>query len=169
MARNIEIKAHAANFDSQFATAKALADGAPKELHQIDTFFNVAKGRLKLREFPNQDAQLIYYHRANQAGPKLSDYHITNTPNAAELKYTLSDTVGVLAEVKKRRILLMRGRTRLHFDIVEGLGQFIELEVVLNEQETLEAGRCEANQLMKLLGIQSHTLIDQAYVDLLLA
>jgi len=169
MARNIEIKAHATNFDQQLELGKQIADGEASVLIQTDTFFNSPTGRLKLREFPDRDAQLIYYHRANQSGPKLSDYHITNTPNATELKYTLSETLGKLAVVQKRRTLLMHGQTRLHFDQVENLGGFIELEVVLDDDHQIEFGQNEAKRLMLALKIEQTDLIEQAYVDLLLA
>ncbi len=169
MARNVEIKAYAKNYVRQLELAKTLADGSSQLLVQTDTFFNSPKGRLKLREFPDRDAQLIYYHRNDQSGPKLSSYHITHTPNAEQLKLTLRDTLGELAVVKKRRTLLMSGRTRLHFDQVEGLGDFIELEVVLRDEEHLEEGEQEAQTLMHELTIQDTDLIETAYVDLLLA
>lgn len=168
MAKNIEIKAHATNFDAQLKLGKRLADGDSTRLVQTDTFFNSPNGRLKLREFPDQEAQLIYYHRANQEGPKLSDYHITATRDAKQLKYTLSETMGIMAVVKKVRTLLMSGRTRLHFDDVEGLGTFIELEVVLEDSEPIEHGEQEALELMEKLSIRQEDLIDRAYVDLLI-
>lgn len=168
MARNIEIKAHANDFHTQLAQAQSVCEGQLEVLRQTDTFFAASQGRLKLREFPDRNAQLIFYHRVNQDGPKLSDYHITNTADAEQLKHTLSETMGVLAVVKKKRTLLMHGRTRLHFDEVEGLGQFLELEVVLNDDESIEQGELEAKQLMRLLSISDQDLIDRAYVDLLI-
>ncbi|TVR75585.1 MAG: adenylate cyclase, partial [Marinilabiliales bacterium] len=51
MAQNIEIKAKAVNFDRQVRIAAGLAGQPPELLTQMDTFFNVPYGRLKLREF----------------------------------------------------------------------------------------------------------------------
>ncbi len=172
MARNIEIKAHATDFKHQLKLAQKMASEPSAELIQTDTFFNCqhlseANTRLKLREFPNQEAQLIYYQRANQHGPKLSNYHITHTPNAEQLKHTLTALLGVHAVVEKVRTLLMVGRTRLHFDQVKQLGHFIELEVVLNDTDTTSDGEYEAQQLMQHLEIEPDHLIQHAYVDLL--
>ena len=61
----------------------------------------------------------------------------------------------------------MSGRTRLHFDQVENLGDFIELEVVLSNEDSIEGGEAEAHDLMSKLNIQAQDLIDVAYVDLL--
>jgi len=61
----------------------------------------------------------------------------------------------------------MSGRTRLHFDRVEGLGNFIELEVVLDTNDSIENGEAEAEFLMQKLNIQKDDLVDVAYVDLL--
>lgn len=38
--------------------------------------------------------------------------------------------MGVLGEVRKRRILFLHEQTRIHIDDVEGIGTFVELEVL---------------------------------------
>jgi predicted adenylyl cyclase CyaB len=167
MARNIEIKARASNVVSQLKLAEKISDQALVTLVQEDTFFNVTDGRLKLREFPDAKANLIFYRRVNTSGPKLSNYHITEIDDAAGLKNVLQKAYGVRHVVKKIRSLYMLGRTRLHFDVVEGLGDFIELEVVLEQYDSIESGEAEAESLMQQLNIQASDLIDVAYVDLL--
>ncbi len=167
MAKNIEIKAHAVNFDQQQQTANLLSDTRAQILVQKDTFFNVGEGRLKLREFPDGPAQLIFYRRSNTAGPKLSDYHITESDDPEGLKTVLEKAYGIRQVVKKQRILYLVGRTRLHFDTVDSLGQFIELEVVLSQQDSIEGGQHEAQDLMSKLSIEPNHLVDVAYVDLL--
>jgi adenylate cyclase class IV len=52
---------------------------------------------------------------------------------------------------------------------VEGLGHFLELEVMLVDGEAADAGIREAGELMDRLGIQPSQLIDGAYLDLLMA
>jgi len=55
----------------------------------------------------------------------------------------------------------------VHLDRVEGLGHFLELEVVLKENERAESGVQEAHSLMAQLGIEPSQLVETAYVDLL--
>jgi adenylate cyclase class IV len=59
------------------------------------------------------------------------------------------------------------GQTRIHLDEVEDLGTFLELEVVLDEDQTTEEGAEIARKLMKDLDVADTTLIHQAYIDLL--
>ncbi|MEM7360509.1 MAG: class IV adenylate cyclase [Pseudomonadota bacterium] len=167
MANNIEIKARAVNPARQRQLAADVSGSEPETLQQRDTFFNSPNGRLKLREFAQGAAQLIFYHRADQAGPKLSDYHITETDDAAGLKAILESAYGIRAVVSKVRELHLCGRTRIHLDSVEGLGEFIELEVVLEPGEDIHAGEKEAQSLMQRLEIEPDHLVEQAYVDLL--
>jgi adenylate cyclase class IV len=61
----------------------------------------------------------------------------------------------------------MVGNTRIHLDEVEGLGSFLELEVVLGPGESMEAGVATATGLVTELGIQESDLIQTAYIDLL--
>lgn len=167
MAQNIEIKARASNFKHQLDLAETASDQARQTLVQEDTFFVTPQGRLKLREFPDAPAQLIYYNRIDTQGPKLSEYFITATDDALGLKDVLSKAYGVRQVVKKVRHLYMSGRTRLHFDEVEGLGHFIELEVVLGDGDSMDEGQQEATLLMSALNIKDDDLIDVAYADLL--
>ena len=169
MARNIEIKARLADIDATLALARPLADGEPQLIAQDDTFFNAAKGRLKLRAFADGRGELIYYERPDQAGPKTSFYVLSPTASPDTLREALTLAHGQIGRVRKLRTLLLAGRTRIHLDRVEGLGDFMELEVALADDETLENGVAEAHALMARLGIAADQLIDVAYLDLLRA
>ena len=59
------------------------------------------------------------------------------------------------------------GQTRVHLDEVEGLGTFVELEVVLRPDQSPAEGTLIATGLMKKLGISDDQLVDRAYLDLL--
>lgn len=166
MARNVEIKARVPDLSVIEDRARAIATSGPVELAQDDTFFACAHGRLKLREFPDGTAELIHYLRPDDAGPKTSDYVISATATPDALRESLSRALGVIGRVRKRRRLYHLGRTRIHVDQVEGLGAFVELEVVLREGEASETGLGEAWRIMGLLGIDESQLVRGAYVDL---
>jgi adenylate cyclase class IV len=169
MPQNVEIKARANDFEVQALLAEKMSDSPPETLIQLDTFFKVEHGRLKLREFPDSPAQLIFYQRSDVSGPKLSDYQITESQDPEGLKRILSDAYTIIATVTKTRRLMINGRTRIHIDKVEGLGNFIELEVVLCEGESIADGQSEAKQIMDSLQIREQDLLAQAYVDLILS
>jgi predicted adenylyl cyclase CyaB len=67
--------------------------------------------------------------------------------------------------VEKRREVIIVGRTRIHLDEVRDLGTFVELEVVLRDDEMPEAGEREALQLLDMLGISANSLLSEAYID----
>jgi len=167
MPKNVEIKAYASEFDSQKAIAASLSDTPLEILEQKDTFFSVAEGRLKLRIFNDDFGQLILYKRSNQSGPKISEYQISETSSPNSLKQIMTNAYGVVGQVNKTRYLYISGRTRIHFDQVHGLGDFIELEVILNPSESQLDGKREAENLMDKLKITPQNLIDLAYTDLL--
>jgi len=167
MARNIEIKARIASVSDLAQQAALLATEAPCEIFQDDTFFKCDEGRLKLRDFANGTGQLIFYRRPDEAGPKESFYVLSETATPESLREVLSLANGIIGRVIKRRTLYMVGRTRVHLDHVEGLGQFMELEVVLEDGESTASGVQQAQALMHQLGIHSSQLVEGAYFDLL--
>ena len=167
MARNIEIKAQIESVESLAPKAAALANEGPSEIVQDDTFFCCESGRLKLRTFSTNHGELIFYRRANPHGPKESFYLRSPTSAPEILRESLSLAYGQVGRVQKHRTLFLVGRTRVHLDRVEGLGHFLELEVVLTDGEPSEVGILEARELMEKLGVKPHQLIEGAYVDLL--
>lgn len=169
MARNVEIKAHIDSVEALSPRAAALADHGPELLHQDDTFFPCSGGRLKLRAFGPERGELIFYARADQAGPKESFYLLSPTASPDTLRAALVAAHGEAGRVRKVRTLYLAGRTRIHLDRVEGLGDFLELEVVLADEESVEDGVAEAHALMAKLGVPAASLIEGAYVDLLRA
>jgi len=167
MPRNIEIKARIESVEDLAARTAALATEGPVEIEQDDTFFPCESGRLKLRAFSNEEGELIFYRRANQRGPKESFYIRSATTTPDSLRESLSVAYGQVGRVIKHRTLYLVGRTRVHLDRVQGLGDFMELEVVLENNESSETGVREAQLLMTKLGIEPSQLIEAAYVDLL--
>jgi predicted adenylyl cyclase CyaB len=167
MASNIEIKARVDDFDALKARAESLSDGPVEVIPQEDTFFKTEKGRLKLRILAPDLGYLIYYERPDQDGPKRSDYHLAETREPDNLKSALALALGIRGVVRKIRYLYMAGQTRIHLDDVEGLGHFMELEVVMREEQSDSEGQAIAEDLMRRLGVQEDALIEMAYMDLL--
>lgn len=168
--RNVEIKARVTNKEDIETRTKVLSNSSPVVLRQHDTFFKVPKGRLKLRRFEKGPGVLIYYERPDTEGPKLSDY-VKTTISKDEVQGVidvLEKSNGIIGVVEKVRILYIVGQTRIHIDSVDGLGDFMELEVVLNEDQSLEEGQKIAEELMTQLGVREADLISGAYLDMLL-
>jgi predicted adenylyl cyclase CyaB len=167
MARNVEIKARVPDMAALCQRVEAIADSGPEFIAQDDTFFACANGRLKLRAFANGSGELIAYERPDTTGPKTSSYFITPVPDPDSLRDTLARALGLAGRVIKRRTLFLVGATRIHLDEVEGLGDHLELEVVLRDDQSAEDGDAVARKLLAQLHVQPEHLIAGAYVDLL--
>ncbi|MGM9490155.1 class IV adenylate cyclase [Ideonella sp. YS5] len=167
MPRNIEIKARIDSVEQLQPRAAALADQGPMQIAQDDRFYECANGRLKLRRFSADRGELIFYRRADEQGPKESFYLRSPTSDPEGLHATLAAAWGERGRVVKQRTLYLAGRTRIHLDRVEGLGDFLELEVVLADDDLAEEGVREAHALMAMLGVEPSQLVQGAYLDAL--
>jgi predicted adenylyl cyclase CyaB len=163
---NIETKAAIKNRDAAVATAARLSDSGPEIIHQEDVFFRCQAARLKLRIFDRNHGELIRYQRENVAEARCSRYSIARTSDPQVLLEILTDTLGRLGAVKKTRTLYLAGQTRIHIDQVEGLGDFLELEVVLRPGQSEAEGKEIAAEFLREFGIGQRELIGEAYVDL---
>ena len=109
MPKNVEIKARTADLKAVKAVAEELSGGGPEVIKQHDIFYTPSSGksgRFKLRCFPAGNGQLIYYDRPDQAGPKTSDYAITEVPDVASLQKTLGMAIDIIGEVARKMIVL---------------------------------------------------------------
>jgi predicted adenylyl cyclase CyaB len=167
MSRNVEIKARVHDLATLRKHVVEMSALRPELLVQRDTFYSVLQGRLKLREFGDKTSELIYYERPDKAGPKISKYTRTQIPDAASMRELLGQILETKATVTKRREVFLIGRTRIHLDEVDGLGTFVEFEVVLTDDETDSDGERIVSVLMEQLGIRQEHLIERAYIDLL--
>ncbi len=167
MSRNVEIKARVTDLAALTRRVEAIADEGPTIIDQEDTFFHSATGRLKLRKFSDSKGELIYYERPDHPEPKECCYLRTEISAPEMLRSILSRSLGVRGVVRKRRTLYLADQTRIHLDDVAGLGHYVELEVVLSDDEAAEDGARLARALMRKLQIVETDLVDQAYIDLL--
>ena len=136
--------------------------------HQIDTYFNVKEGRLKLREGTIENA-LVFYKRDDQEGPKESKVTLYSVSKGASLKQMLVESLGILAIVDKERHIYFIDNVKFHVDLVKGLGTFCEIEAIdLKVDIGREKLLIQCEEYMKYLGIRSEDLISCSYSDLVL-
>jgi adenylate cyclase class 2 len=165
--QNVEAKFKLVNSAHAREVATRLGFEARGILSQRDTFFRVAHGKLKLRE-EAAGTWLIHYRRRREGDLELSDYEIVPVAEPARTRSMLASALSVLAEVRKERTLLMRGNIRLHLDRVEGLGDFGEIEAVLESGEIAESNRVAVRDILSLLDIGERDLIGVSYFEMML-
>lgn len=136
---------------------------------QVDTYFHVEAGRLKLRE-GNIENNLIYYNRDNVSGPKVSNFDLLPVTDAAVLKTMLTKAVGVKVVVKKVREIFYIGNVKFHLDTLEGFGSFVEIEASnLNLTISVDDLRQQCNSYMNAFQIKEADLVAVSYSELLLS
>ncbi|XP_039960422.1 uncharacterized protein LOC126758029 [Bactrocera neohumeralis] len=171
--RNVEIKARVGSdeeFQRRVQVARELTKSTGELLVQKDVFFNILDdskgGRFKLRYLqPPTPSQLIYYVRPNKTGPKLSTFNRVDVDDPALLEKILAQSNGVKGTLEKERYLFLHDQTRIHMDKVKHLGNFMEFEVCLRPDQTVEEGQKVADELMKVFNIRDEDLMTGAYFD----
>lgn len=165
--QNIEIKARYEDLKKGEQVCKVIEARFENSYHQIDTYFRVKKGRLKLRQIDAGTNQLIYYQRPDVDQPKMSDYHIYAVADPDLLKAMLDGALGVWKVIDKQREVYWFDEVRIHLDRVAGLGNFLEFEGVLAENSPPEPTRKKVDELLLSFEIPARDLIDVSYSDLL--
>jgi adenylate cyclase class IV len=164
--RNIEFKARVADLAATRTRAEAVATDRCGVIEQVDTYFHVPRGRLKLREAQPGEAQLVSYHRPDAGEPRASEYRLVTIGDPAGLKAALAATLGVKAVVRKRRELLWHHNERIHLDEVEGLGSFLELEAVVGPDADERVCRQRLDFLLDALRVNSADMLPGSYSDM---
>jgi len=165
---NIEIKARSSNHkEIRHILEQKRAEFRGLD-HQVDTYFKIPKGRLKLRRGDIENC-LIYYEREDTKRPKKSQVSLFKTDHASGLEEILKKSLGVLIEVDKQREIYFIDNIKIHLDNVEGLGEFVEIEAMGKDEK--RDGKWLLNQCryyMELFSISEGDLIGESYSDLLL-
>ncbi|MFH1392404.1 MAG: class IV adenylate cyclase [bacterium] len=164
---NIEIKARCANHAQIRKILKSKKAVFKGKDHQIDTYFKVKFGRLKLRE-GNIENCLIFYAREDKKGPKQSDYLLFKHDPRSCLKDMLIKSLGILAIVDKQREIYFIDNIKFHLDIVKNLGKFVEIEVIDNRKTSKDKLLKQCEYYLDLFQISKKDLISGSYSDLLL-
>lgn len=163
---NIEIKARCADPGRIRTLLQELAADFKGEDRQIDTYFNVPEGRLKLRE-GNIENALIHYRRTDQAGPKRSEVTLYRTTPGAALKEVLTTALGVRTVVDKKREIYFIGNVKFHIDSVKGLGSFVEIEAIDVDGSLGEVKlREQCDYYLDLFDIREENLVEESYSDM---
>lgn len=163
-AENVEYKTRLASFDAVEARLRRLGATFAGTLGQRDTYFAVPSGRLKLRE-QGDGAELIAYQREEDAPSMHSRYTLTAVTDPPAAIAALTDKHSVRGVVVKARRLWHFENARVHLDTVDGLGTFLEIEVVA--PETVDAGRATLTRLQGALDLDAAAAIRRSYIDLL--
>lgn len=137
--------------------------------HQVDTYFNVPLGRLKLREGTIEN-NLIHYHRENKKGPKQSNVSLYKSEPDSNLKNVLTTALGILTVVDKKREIYFIDNIKFHVDTVESLGTFVEIEAI-DRDGTIgkEILLKQCNFYLELFDIPQQDMISNSYSDLMLS
>lgn len=165
---NVELKAADPDPAASERACRALGARDGGTLVQRDTYFAVARGRLKLREDPERGTgELIFYLRADEAGLRSSSYWRAPAADPAALRELLAAAHGVAGVVAKRRRLFLHRNVRIHLDDVEGLGSFVELESVLATPGAESSDEAAAlAEVVEALGLAGRETIAGGYLDL---
>jgi len=165
---NIEIKAKSNNQGAIREILKSKNAHFEGVDHQIDTYFKVANGRLKLREGKIEN-HLIHYQRENKEGPKQSDVTLFKSDTKSSMKEILTKALGILVVVDKKREIYFIDNVKFHIDVVSDLGTFIEIEAIDNEGTIKKEKLLEQCQFfLDLFKISQEDLVSVSYSDLLL-
>lgn len=136
--------------------------------HQVDTYFQVPRNRLKLREGTIENS-LIYYNRPDQPGPKRSDVLLHIADDTKSLRKILEAVHGVLVIVDKQREIWFVGNVKIHLDQVKELGQFLEIEAIDKDgSRTEDELRAQCEDLMNQFNVANEDLLTSSYSDMIL-
>jgi adenylate cyclase, class 2 len=165
---NIEVKARCADPDRIRAILKANGADFRGTDRQLDTYFKVSHGRLKLREGLIENS-LVFYEREDRSGPKQSSVILFQTDPGSVLKDILVKAQGVLVVIDKIREIYFIENVKFHIDVVKGLGSFLEIEVMetnlaTDKKELL----AQCRQYLRLFSVSESELVPYSYSDLLL-
>jgi adenylate cyclase class 2 len=164
---NFEFKARLKDPAPVRATLKQLRARFLGTDHQVDTYFHVPAGRLKIREGRIENS-LIHYQRTDSAQARRSHVELMLLPRRNSVRAILAGALGVLAVVDKRREIYFVGNVKIHLDRVRGLGTFLEVEAMTRSGD-IKKVRAQAVKFQKLFNISAKDVVPQSYSDLILA
>ena len=166
MPKNLEMKIPIAAIHDWKGRMRLLGAEFVREAQQTDTYFTVARGRLKLREVSDSESELIYYDRDETEAERWSEYQIVPLRDSTGVKALLSRALGIKVVVEKRRQTYLYKNARIHLDLVTGLGEFLELEV--KEVDGPQRAYQLLDFLLKKLSLENTEKVKVSYSDLIM-
>lgn len=166
---NLELKVRGIDHEAARQTLKSMGATDQGASRDVDTYFGVRSGRLKLRRTGGSTAgTLIFYDRQDEPASRPSEYQLACVDDAEGVGSLLAAALGTIVHVRKTRQLFLFGVTRIHLDEVDGLGRFLELETVLGEVPGADA-RAEHKFVKQTLALDQAEPVASSYGDLVLA
>lgn len=167
--KNIELKIILPDSRNVLVVLKKIRAKSEGKLLQVDTYYNCKNGRLKLREINGKKSELIFYKRPDKSGSKVSNYEVIkfDKKRIKQMRFVLRSALGEKVIVNKIRNLWIYKNTRIHLDKVTGLGNFLELETVV-DGINMKQSREEHEEVVGLLSLEKNKKIEGSYSDLLL-
>lgn len=164
---NFEFKARAGSLKDLEEKLLLLKPEFIGEDYQTDTYFNVTKGRLKLRE-GNIENALIFYERENNAAAKQSNIILYQQKPNMFLKEILIKTHGIKVVVEKIRKIYFIENVKFHFDTVHPLGTFVEVEAIDKDGSIgIEKLKEQCHFYAQYFNIKTSDFIDVSYSDMI--
>jgi adenylate cyclase class IV len=163
--QNVEFKAELRDAELARSICRAIGAHEVGLLDQTDTYFRLPDARLKERQTVGEPTQWILYGRPDQAGSRLSTFHIYSEQEATERFGDLHRRPWVV--VRKQRELWMHGDIRIHLDDVEALGQFIEFEALICPRQKRPAAEQAVRDLRRRFAQVIGESVAVGYSDLL--
>jgi predicted adenylyl cyclase CyaB len=163
---NYEFKARLKNEKLVHAVLKRLRARRVGTDYQVDTYFHVPAGRLKIRQGRIENA-LIFYQRPDAPRARRATVATMLLPRRNSLREILAAGLGVLAVVTKRREIYFVGNVKIHLDRVQRLGKFLEVEAISRTGDVKKI-RAQARKFQKLFAVSSSDIVPQSYCDLIL-
>ena len=168
MPENLEIKAYLADIDTLPEACQRIGAELTRSFVQQDTYFHVPRGRLKIRESSGCPPSLIAYERINSPGLRESHFKMLSLQSQSDgerLKAMLIETIAERGVVVKHRDVYKKDAALINVDAVEGLGNFLEIEVDVSGGR--EAAMAAANEISGHLGVSLADTVPWSYIDML--
>ena len=171
--KNLEFKAELRDPNLARLICKKMGATSVVKLRQTDTYYNVARGRLKKRTSIAVDRavgspepiEYIFYERPNRVDAKISQYHIYTHAQVQE-RFGQAP-LPVWLEVEKNRELFLYNSIRIHIDDVIDLGWHFEYEILIDDNTDMVVANEQAAQLKATFLPALGEPIASSYSDLL--